>query len=265
MLDIETGIYNRSSLLLGDEVMSHLSEAKVLVVGVGGVGSWCAEGLVRSGIRHLTIVDSDHVCVTNVNRQLMATTKTIGQSKVEVLRQRLLDINPAAEISAIHKVYCNEDRDFFHLDEYDYIIDAVDSLRDKASLILRACETKAVFFSSMGAALKVDPRNIQVDEFWKVQGCPLAATLRRRFKRAKTFPSRKFLCVFDPEVKENLGRKADFDTSQCNCPKASMDPSACSGKKLVNGSLVHITAMFGMMLSGLVVNDIYTKTINNTI
>ena len=160
--------------------MEHIASVSVIIFGVGGVGSWCAESLVRSGVRHLTIVDSDTICITNVNRQLMATTSTVGQVKVDVMKRRLLDINPEAEIEAICGVYSEETADQYDLDSYDYVIDAIDSLRDKACLILRATQSTATFFSSMGAALKMDPTKIDVAEFWKVKGCPLAAALRRK-------------------------------------------------------------------------------------
>ena len=169
---IQDAIFRRSELLLGNESMERIAQKRVIIFGVGGVGSWCAESLVRSGIRQLTIVDSDRVCITNINRQLMATTKTIGQVKVEALKERLLTINPAAEITALQKIFTAENADEFELHNYDYIIDAIDSLKDKAALILLACKTNAKFYSSMGAALKLDPTRIKVTEFWKVQGDP---------------------------------------------------------------------------------------------
>jgi tRNA A37 threonylcarbamoyladenosine dehydratase len=232
---IEQAIFRRAELLLGDEAMSRIAEKRVIIFGVGGVGSWCAESLVRSGIRKLTIVDSDCVSVTNINRQLMATTKTVGQVKVDALKERLLTINPSAEITALQQVFNAESASQFGLEEYDYIIDAIDSLKDKALLILLACQTKARLFSSMGAALKLDPTRIKIAEFWKVTGDPLARALRNRFKRDKQFPKRKFQCVFSDELLEN---------------KAPIDPDDRG-----NGSIVHITAIFGMMLAGLVVQD----------
>ena len=126
MKQIEKAIFNRTERLLGTEAVDRLSDLRVIVIGVGGVGSWCAEGLVRSGIRHLTIVDSDRVCITNVNRQLMATMQTVGMVKVEALRQRLLSINPHAEIQAWQKIYSAETAADFHLEDYDYIVDAID-------------------------------------------------------------------------------------------------------------------------------------------
>ena len=256
-------IFRRTALLLGDEALQRLADKRVIIFGVGGVGSWCAESLVRSGIRRLTIVDSDRVCITNINRQLMATTKTVGQVKVEALRERLLTINPDAEITALQKIFTQETAADFDIGQYDYIIDAIDSLKDKALLILMACQTEARFFSSMGAALKMDPTRIQVAEFWKVKGDPLARALRNRFKKEKVFPKRKFKCVFSDELLQNLGHNGTCGTEQCMCPKATKgpgDPSLlnhewCSSKAQINGTLAHITAMFGFMLAGLVVED----------
>ena len=230
---IEQAIFRRSELLLGDEAMGRIAEKCVIIFGVGGVGSWCAESLIRSGIRKLTIVDSDCVSITNINRQLMATTKTVGQVKVDALKERLLSINPSAEITALQKIFTAETAESFQLDSYDYIIDAIDSLKDKALLILMATKTKAKFFSSMGAALKLDPTRIKITEFWKVTGDPLARALRNRFKRDKEFPKRK--CVYSDELLEN---------------KKPIDPDDKG-----NGTIAHITAIFGFMLASLVIQD----------
>lgn len=262
-MGIERGIFNRAQLLLGSDAMERLGSIKVIIFGVGGVGSWCAESLVRSGISHLTVVDSDRVCITNINRQLMATVKTVGQVKVEALKERLLTINPMAEIDARQQIFSEETADSFCLDSYDYIIDAIDSLKDKRLLIEMACNTKAVFFSSMGAALKMDPTRIKVAEFWKVEGCTLARALRQRFKRLKRKPARKFLCVYSDELLENKGHNASCGTEKCMCPKAKNGPGDaallnhewCSSKAQINGSLMHITAIFGMTIAGLVVKD----------
>ena len=239
---IEQAIFRRSELLLGDDAMNSISQKRVIVFGVGGVGSWCTESLIRSGIRKLTIVDSDRVCITNINRQLMATTKTVGQVKVDALKERLLTINPSAEITAMQQIFTAETVSQFNLEEYDYIIDAIDSLKDKALLILLACQTKAKLFSSMGAALKLDPTRIKIAEFWKVQGDPLARALRNRFKRDKQFPKRKFKCVYSDELLEN---------------KKPIDPNDKG-----NGTIAHITAIFGFMLAGLVIQDA-VDAINN--
>ena len=264
---IEEAIFRRTSLLLGDEATALLASKRVIIFGVGGVGSWCAESLVRSGVRRLTIVDSDRVCITNVNRQLMATMQTVGKVKVDALRDRLLTINPKAEIEAVQQIYTAETAHMFDLGSYDYVIDAIDSLKDKALLILKACEAKVGFFSSMGAALKLDPTRIQVAEFWKVKGDPLARALRRKFKSKNRLPRRKFLCVFSDELLTNKGVNATCGTEQCMCPKAQSGPGNpdllnhewCSSKAQINGTLAHITAIFGFILAGLVVKDTVQK------
>ena len=218
-------IFSRTALLLGDAGVERLQALRVIIFGVGGVGSWCAESLVRTGVGHLTIVDCDVVCASNVNRQLMATTKTIGRPKVEMLRERLTEINPFAEITARQEVYSAETAEAFDLDAYDYVIDAIDSLKDKALLILMACRSRACLFSSMGAARKLDPLRVKVTEFWKVDGDPLARTLRKRFKRDGVFPARKFVCVYSDER-----------------------PSGCLG-----GTVMHVTAVFGLTLAAQVI------------
>ena len=242
---IQEAIFRRSELLLGNEVMERIAQKRVIIFGVGGVGSWCAESLVRSGIRQLTIVDSDRVCITNINRQLMATTKTVGQVKVEALKERLLSINPQAEITALQQIFSEETAESFELDSYDYIIDAIDSLKDKAALILLACKTNAKLFSSMGAALKLDPTRIKVTEFWKVQGDPLARAIRKKIKHYGQFPEKKFQVVYSDELLENKG-----------CPPDTDETPSLFNKPQTNGSLAHITAIFGFTLAGLVIQDI---------
>lgn len=258
----EKDIFNRSELLVGPAAMDKIKKARVILFGLGGVGSWCAESLVRSGISHLTIVDSDCISVSNINRQLPATTDTIGLAKAEVLKTRLHTINPHAKIISIQSAYTEKNNDMFNLGAYDYIIDAIDSLEHKASLIINATCTKAVLFSSMGAALKLDTSHVQTAEFWKVSGCPMAAALRRRFKK-NGLPAKKFQCVFSDEVLENKGYLSNVSTNQYG-DDISYDKSdhfafqsvLDERKARINGAMVHITAIFGFTLAGLVIQDI---------
>ncbi|MDR2533368.1 MAG: tRNA threonylcarbamoyladenosine dehydratase [Tannerellaceae bacterium] len=262
-MGIEKGLFQRTELLIGSERMERIARARVIIFGAGGVGSWCAESLVRTGIRRLDIVDSDRICVTNINRQLMAATSTVGQVKVEALRRRLLDINPKAEINAIQKIYDADTAGSFNLADYRCIIDAIDSLSCKALLLRNAALSPAAFFSSMGAALKADPTRIKVAEFRQVKGCPLAAALRRKFRQTE-FPARKFLCVYSDELLVNQGQNASCGTDRCLCPKALAGPGDpnlvnhewCSMKAQINGTLAHITAIFGFMLAGLAVEEL---------
>ncbi len=239
-------IFSRTELVIGAEAMQALQSKKVILFGVGGVGSWCAEGLVRSGITQLTIVDADSVAVSNINRQLPATTATVGQLKVDVLKKRLQEINPDAEITAIAQIYSEESSESFHLEQYDYIIDAIDTLQHKAHLLLAASKTSATVFSSMGAALKIDSQQIKVAEFWKVKYCRLASALRQRFRKGEK-PHKTIMCVYSEEVFENKVAQTSSENS---------DKTALFHKPIVNGSLVHITAIFGFTLSGLVMQDV---------
>jgi len=166
--------FDRTARLIGNEALGRLSLARVIIFGVGGVGSWAAETLVRTGVTRLTIVDADRVAQSNINRQLPALASTVGQVKVDVLRQHLLDINPEASVTALHTLYNASTASSFNLEQYDYVIDAIDSLSDKALLILNASESMTghrgmQLYSSMGAALKLDPSRIAVAEFWKLK------------------------------------------------------------------------------------------------
>lgn len=266
MANLEKGIFQRTELLLGKEVMEKIASKNVIIFGIGGVGSWCAESLVRSGIRKLTIVDSDLICITNINRQLHATTHTVGEVKTEALKNRLLEINPSAEIQTIQKIYEPETSDSFELDSYDFIIDAIDSLSNKIDLIRKATRTHAVFFSSMGASLKLDPTKIRVAEFWKVKGCPLGHIVRKKIRKGD-LPAKKFMCIYSEELLENKGAGSSCGTDKCLCPKSKNAPGDpeladhewCSQKAVINGTVSHITAIYGFTLAGLVIQSIYNE------
>jgi len=240
----EANYFSRTALLCGADVMERLRAVRVIIFGVGGVGSWCAEALVRTGLLHLTIVDADRVAASNVNRQLMALPATVGRFKVEVLRERLLAINPDADICVRAEVYDETTADGFDLSAFHYVIDAIDSLAAKALLIRRACEVEGgTLFSSMGAARRLDATRVSVAEFWKVRGCPLAAALRRYFKRSGQLPHRRFKCVFSDEPAHELSGEAPAPHPQL-------------GPRRISGSLVHVTGTFGFALAGLVVQDL---------
>ena len=259
------GIFHRSELLIGTENFEKLKLKKIIVFGVGGVGSWCAESLVRNGIHSLTLVDSDRVCVTNINRQLMATTKTVGKVKTEALKERLLAINPKADIEDIQEIYSADNAHLFNFDNYDYVIDAIDSLANKIHLVNTVTNSNAVLFCSLGASLKIDPTRIQVGKFWSVKGCPLGSIMRKRMRQRKDYPKKDFICVYSDEVLENQGGETlTCGNSQCLCPGGSHGPGKeelvnhewCSSKAIINGTMSHITAIFGMTLSGLVTQHI---------
>lgn len=225
--------FRRTELLLGTDVVAAFARTRIIVFGVGGVGGWCAEALVRSGIGCLTIVDDDKVAPSNINRQLPATVRTIGMKKTDVLRERFMAINPHASITALCTRYTPETSAGFELAGYDFVIDAIDSVDCKAHLLCTVAGLPHVtLFSSMGAAGRIDPSRIRAASFSKVQGDGLARALRQRFKRSGRFPARDFACVWSDEPSANRGERRPED-----------------GR--ANGSFMPVTAAFGLRLASL--------------
>ena len=251
----DNNYFSRVELLVGSEGLNLISSQRVILFGVGGVGSWCAEALVRSGVKYLTIVDPDRVNISNLNRQLPATIDTIGELKVEVLKKRLLAINPESEIVAIAQIYTEGTSASFYLHNYDYIVDAIDTLTHKAHLLIESCKTEATVFASMGAGLKMDPLRIQIAEFWKVKGCKLAAALRQRFRKGEK-PSRKFQCVYSEEMLQNKGENNYIEQREEGGIISHFKPHT-------NGTMLHVTGTFGFMLASMVINDINGKLSNS--
>ena len=222
--------FERSEALLGSEAMARFKAAQVLIVGVGGVGSWCAEALVRTGLGHITLMDDDVVAVSNVNRQCPATAETVGRPKVEAMAKRLTAINPRCEVEARNSRFSSA-TSISSLSSCDLIVDAIDSVDCKAELILGAAEAGVPIVSSMGAALRLDPTKVKVTRFEKVEGDGLARALRQRFKKLGRFPKGKFACVWSGEqpVTTPVGESADGTVQR--------------------GSLMQVTAVFGMCLA----------------
>lgn len=253
----------RTELVIGTEALDRMSRARVIVFGLGGVGSWCAEALVRSGVTRLTIVDSDVVCVTNVNRQAQATSRSIGRPKAGELRARLLEINPGAEIVAFDKAFAPETKDEFGIASYDYVVDAIDSVSNKLLLIETCLRLGKKIVSSMGAGARSDPSKVRSDKLSKTSNCSLARVVRRQLgkKRVRT----DFLCVYSTELPVRPAAETSCGSGACPCEAdraaaAAANPCAgidwCARKKRINGALVHITGTFGFALAGLVVRDI---------
>ena len=219
-------MFTRTIQLIGEESFAALRRARVILFGVGGVGGWCAETLLRTGIGHLTLVDFDKVDTTNINRQVVATHDNIGQSKVLEMQKRLLSIAPEADVQAIDRQFNSETADSFDLSQYDIVIDAIDMVECKALLLYNATAAGCKVYSSMGAGRKTDPQKIRTAEFWKVQGCPLARALRTRMKKAGLMPATKIRCVYSEEI---------------------------SGEK---GTLAPVVGVFGMTLASMVINHV---------
>lgn len=253
--------FHRMQLLTGATGLDRLAATRVIVFGVGGVGSWAAEGLVRSGIRHVTIVDADRVCVTNINRQVQASMETVGQPKVNALKARLLAINPDAEVEALERVYDKHRADQFELDRYDYVIDAIDSLSSKVELLARAVKSRATLFCSLGAACKLDASRIKTAPIWETRGCRLGRFVRKRLRNRGVRDS--FVCVYSNELRPVQEGTIEYGTGDGVCPRKQNEGGSneeehewCSAKQPINGSAVHITAIFGFTLCGLVLDHL---------
>jgi tRNA A37 threonylcarbamoyladenosine dehydratase len=256
-------IFQRLSLLTGPEVLDALSRTRVIVFGVGGVGSWCAEALARSGVGAVDIVDSDTVCVTNINRQVQATSATVGRLKTEALRERLLEINPRCQITAFAKVFSRETAPFFGIETADYVIDAIDSLTNKLDLIEYAARAGTVLYSSMGMAQKLDPTRLKTADIWETRGCPLARLVRGGLRK-RGFTGRFTVVYSDERLPLCKAVTASCGSAQCLCPSRTKGEAGapvewCSSKKVINGSAVTVTAAAGMILASLVIRDRYER------
>jgi tRNA threonylcarbamoyladenosine dehydratase len=264
MNDFYDNMTHRTLMVIGEAALERLRTSRVIIFGVGGVGSWCAEALVRSGLVNCTIVDSDIVCPTNINRQIQALARNIGESKVEEMRKRLLDINPSAAITARHTAFDENSCGDFDLSSYDYVIDAIDSLKNKVLLIERCAALRVKIFSSMGAGAKTDPAKIRIDYLSNTKNCPLARAVRRRLRKNNI--DIKLPCVYSEELPVDPAAETVCGSGDCPCALdrekfcAEHDDAPidwCGMKKQINGALVHVTGTFGFMLAGLVINDIY--------
>ena len=259
--------FHRLGLLTGPETAEALAQSRVIVFGLGGVGSWCAEALVRSALGRVDIVDSDRVCVTNINRQVQATSRTVGLSKAEALGERLREINPGCEVGVFPRVFSRESAGEFGIDEADYVIDAIDSLGHKLDLIEiclarsgRGPDSGPGFFSSMGMARKLDPTRLKTADIWETSGCPLARLVRQGLKK-RGFHGHFTVVYSDERLPPRFSLESPCGSGQCFCPPRE-DPNApdwCAGKKVINGSAVTVTATAGMILASLVLGDIYAR------
>ncbi len=257
-------LFHRLQLLTGPAALELLQRSRVAVFGLGGVGSWAAEALVRSGVGRLTLVDNDVVCITNVNRQLQATSRNVGRPKTTELAARLAEVNPRCRLTTLQAVYEPATADSFAWDTFDYVLDCIDSISNKIHLIQHTRAAGITLYSSMGAASKLDPARIRTASIWETTGCPLARIVRRKLREAGF--DGDFQAVFSPEVIPPVsGTGAACGTARCYCPDFTPADGGerrdwCAAKKIINGSAVHITAIFGLMLAGLVVRDAVDRT-----
>ncbi|WP_407443717.1 ThiF family adenylyltransferase [Fibrobacter sp.] len=234
----------RIEALVGEAAMERLAGLRIAIFGVGGVGSVCAECLVRSGACNLTLVDSDCVAESNINRQLPAFVSTVGRPKVDVLAERFADINPDAKITAVKALYSMEDRSRFDFTQFDVVVDAIDSLAHKIDLLATAAEAGCKVFCSLGAAGKLDPTQVRTASIWQTKGCPLGKLVRNGLRK-RGFAG-DFMAVYSEEPSVAAATLVNADGS-------ALEVHGNSRKAAILGSAMPVTAAFGLALGGLVI------------
>ena len=247
------GRFSRTELLLGTDAVAKLADRTVMIFGVGGVGSFVAEGLARSGVGHFVLVDDDLICLTNINRQLHATSKTVGRAKVEVMKERIIDINPEAEVTIIQKFYLPENAAEFFTRNCDYIVDAVDTVTAKIDLVVQAVGTNIPIISSMGAGNKLDPTRFEVTDIYKTSVCPLAKVMRKEL-RARGIKSLKVVYSKEEPIKPQCQESCG---PTCICPPGTA--RNCSDKRSVPGSIAFVPSVVGLIIAGEVIKDLVRK------
>jgi tRNA A37 threonylcarbamoyladenosine dehydratase len=248
--------FSRAQLLLGKEAMEALASSRVAVLGIGGVGSFAAEALARAGVGSLDVFDDDKVCLTNINRQLIALHSTIGKQKVEVMRDRILDINPRCVVNAHICFYNAETADSIDLSVYDYIIDAIDTVSCKLLLIERANAAGVRIISCMGAGNKLDPARLEVSDIYKTSVCPLARVMRKELK-SRGIAKLKVVYSREEAIKPENDLSISCKTG-CVCPPGTK--RKCTARRQVPGSVSFVPPVAGYILAGEVVKDIIAST-----
>lgn len=247
--------FSRFEMLVGHEAIEKLAHARVAVFGVGGVGSFVVEGLVRSGVGKFILVDDDLVCLTNSNRQLHATRKTIGRPKVEVMKERILDINPKAEVETYRLFYLPETGEKLLDGEIDYIVDAIDTVTAKLDLIVKARERGIPIISSMGTGNKFDPARLEITDLSKTSVDPLARVMRKEL-RARGITSLKVL--FSGEKPSETIENDDTSCKEgCVCPKGAA--RKCTDRRNIPGSTAFVPPVGGLIIASEVVRDLIGK------
>ncbi|MBR1737918.1 MAG: tRNA threonylcarbamoyladenosine dehydratase [Firmicutes bacterium] len=244
--------FSRTQLLLGEESMNLLSEKHVAIFGIGGVGGYVCEALVRSGIKKFDLIDDDKVCLTNLNRQIIATRKTVGKYKADVMKERMLEINPDAEIN-IHKCFfLPENADEFDFESYDYVVDAIDTVTAKIELVLRCNKYNVPIISAMGAGNKLDAGRFKITDIYKTSVCPLARVMRHEMKKRGI---KKLKVVYSDE--KPIRPIEDMSIScrkNCICPPGAQHK--CTERRDIPGSTAFVPAVAGLLIAGEIIKDL---------
>ena len=244
--------FSRTQLPLVAETMEKLKGARVAVFGIGGVGGYVCEGLVRSGVGAFDLVDDDKVCLTNLNRQIIATRKTVGKYKVDVMRERMLEINPDCDVRVHKCFYLPETAAEFNFSDYDYVVDAVDTVTAKVTLVLEAQKAGVPIISCMGAGNKLDPSRFRVADIYKTQGCPLARVMRTALRKRGV---KKLKVVYSDEIPTRPIEDMSISCrSHCICPPGAKH--TCTERRDIPGSTAFVPSVAGLIIAGEVVKDL---------
>ncbi len=243
--------FSRTELLIGKKGVEKLHESKVAIFGIGGVGSFVVEALARAGIENFILVDDDKICLTNLNRQLIATRKTVGKYKVEVAKERILDINPNAKVETLKEFFMKDSKDIFD-ETVDYVIDCIDTVTAKIELVTRADKLNIPIISSMGTGNKLDPTRFEVTDIYKTSICPLAKVMR---KELRSHGIKKLKVVYSKEepIKPNDNIENSCKNG-CICPPDTK--RKCSVRNQVPGSISFVPSVAGLIIAGEVIKDI---------
>lgn len=244
--------FSRTELLLGKDSMEKLKNSRVAVFGIGGVGGYVCEALVRSGVGAFDLIDDDKVCLTNLNRQIIATRKTVGKYKTEVMRDRILEINPQADVRLHQCFFLPENSDEFPFEEYDYVVDAVDTVTAKIELVMKAQAMNVPIISSMGAGNKLDGSMFRVADIYKTKVCPLAKVMRRELKKRGV---KKLKVVYSEEMPTRpIEDMAINCRTNCICPPGA--EHKCTERRDIPGSVAFVPSVAGLIIAGEVVKDL---------
>lgn len=244
--------FSRTELLLGKEAMQKLEHARVAVFGVGGVGGFAAEALIRSGIGSIDLIDDDKICLTNLNRQIIATRKTVGQYKADIMKERILEINPNAVVNVHKCFFLPETKDEFDFTQYSYIIDAVDTVTAKIQLVLEAKDAGVPIISSMGAGNKLDPTGFQVADIYQTSVCPLAKVMRRELKK-RNIEHLKVVYSKEKPIRPIEDMSISCRT-HCICPPGAKHK--CTERRDIPGSTAFVPSVVGLIIAGEVIRDL---------
>lgn len=244
--------FSRTELLFGKEAMDKLAGSKVAVFGIGGVGGYVCEALVRSGVGAFDLIDDDKVCLTNLNRQIIATRSTVGKYKTDVMRDRMIDINPNVEVEVHKCFFLPENADDFPWDSYDYVVDAVDTVTAKIALVMKCKEKNIPIISSMGAGNKLDPTAFEVADIYKTSVCPLAKVMRRELKKRGV---KKLKVVYSKEQPiRPIGDMSISCRTNCICPPGAAHK--CTERRDIPGSTAFVPSVVGLIIAGEVIKDL---------